>query len=180
MHRRVLQGGRGSPPAERRAASQMGRVKDEVGRQAKLAGNKAAGGESRRGGEADGARQVNGGGTEAERSQGSRSDRRAANQASAIADQIESMRKARRDLQLWIQMLGTDRSKDVAAAQTNLLKKPDIALGMLLEAAESIDNPILAANALEALRLLNRPEVTAPAMLAVLRRTEQQQVWPAQ
>lgn len=99
--------------------------------------------------------------------------------ASAIADQIESMRKARRDLQLWIQMLGTDRRKDVAAAQTNLLKKPEIALGMLLEAAENIENPILAANALAALQLLNRPAVTAPAMLAVLRRAEQQQVWPA-
>ncbi|MDA1052345.1 MAG: discoidin domain-containing protein [Planctomycetota bacterium] len=99
--------------------------------------------------------------------------------ASAIADQIESMRKARRDLQLWIQMLGTDRRKDVAAAQANLLKKPEIALGMLLEASENIENPILAANALEALRLLNRPDITAPAMLAVLRRTEQQQVWPA-
>ncbi|MBP87721.1 MAG: hypothetical protein CMJ64_13525 [Planctomycetaceae bacterium] len=97
----------------------------------------------------------------------------------AIAGQIESLRRARRDLQLWMQMLGTEKRADIATAQTNLLKKPKIALGMLLEASEDVEKPILAANALGTLRLLNQPDIAAPAMIAVLWRTEQQQVWPA-
>lgn len=97
----------------------------------------------------------------------------------AIAAQIESSRRARRDMQLWMRMLGTEKRTDIATAQTNLLKKPKIALGMLLEASEDIEKPILANNALAALRMLNQPDITAPAMLAVLGRTEQQQVWPA-
>lgn len=98
--------------------------------------------------------------------------------ASAVATRIENLRRARRDLQSWLRMLGSDRERDVAAAQTNLLKRPEIALGMLLEASESIDNPVLAGNALVALRSMNQPETTVPAMIGVLRRTEQQQVWP--
>ena len=97
----------------------------------------------------------------------------------AISGQIDSLRRARRDLQLWMRMLGTEKRADIATAQTNLLKQPKIALGMLLEASEDIENPILAANALGTLRLLNQPEMTAPAMIAVLKQTEQQQVWPA-
>lgn len=96
----------------------------------------------------------------------------------AISGQIDSLRRARRDLQLWMRMLGTEKRADIATAQTNLLKQPKIALGMLLEASEDIENPILAANALGTLRLLNQPEITAPAMIAVLKRTEQEQVWP--
>lgn len=98
--------------------------------------------------------------------------------ASAVATRIENLRRARRDLQSWLRMLGSERERDVAAAQTNLLKQPDIALGMLLEAAESTDNPLLAGNALVALRSMNQPNITIPAMIGVLRRDEQQTVWP--
>jgi hypothetical protein len=97
----------------------------------------------------------------------------------AITEEIERRLRARRDLQFWVRMLGTERRKDIMAAQSNLRKNPEVALGMLIEASENIDKPILAANSLEALRLLNRPEITLPAMIAVLRRSEQQQVWPA-
>jgi len=96
-----------------------------------------------------------------------------------IAEEIARRRRAHRDLQVSIRLLGTERRKDIMAAQSNLRKNPEVALGMLLEASENVENPILAANALEALRLLNQPELTLPAMIAVLRRTEQQQVWPA-
>jgi hypothetical protein len=97
----------------------------------------------------------------------------------AISGQIDSLRRSRRDLQLWMRMLGSEKREDIATAQTNLLKQPKIALGMLLEASEDIENPILAANALSSLRFLNQAEITGPAMIAVLGRTEQQQVWPA-
>jgi hypothetical protein len=96
-----------------------------------------------------------------------------------IGEEIERQRRARRDLQFWIGMLGTERRKDIIAAQNNLRSNANVALGMLLEASENIDKPILAANSLETLRLLNQPEIALPAMIAVLRRSEQQQVWPA-
>jgi hypothetical protein len=97
----------------------------------------------------------------------------------ALTAQIESLRRARRNLQLWMRMLGTEKRADIATAQTNLLKQPKVALSMLIEASEDIENPILAANALATLRLMNQPEIAAPAMLAVLKRAEQQEVWPA-
>ncbi|MBL7041926.1 MAG: discoidin domain-containing protein [Pirellulaceae bacterium] len=96
-----------------------------------------------------------------------------------IAEEIERRRRAQRDMQVWIRLLGTERRKDIIAAQSNLRRNPSVALGMLLEASENTDNPILAANSLETLRLLNQPKSTLPAMVAVLIRTEQQEVWPA-
>jgi hypothetical protein len=96
-----------------------------------------------------------------------------------LAEEIGRQLQARRDLQFWIQLLGTERRKDIVAAQSNLRKNAQVALGMLLEASGRIDKPILAANSLETLRLLYQPEISLPAMIAVLRRSEQQQLWPA-
>jgi hypothetical protein len=98
---------------------------------------------------------------------------------SVLVGQIESRRRARRDLQSWLRMLGSERRRDVDAARTNLLKNPEIALGMLIEASGNTEKPILASNALVALRMLNQPKLTMPAMISVLKRAEQQQVWPA-
>ena len=96
-----------------------------------------------------------------------------------IAEEIERRRRAQRDMQVWIRLLGTERRKDIVAAQSNLRRNPAVALAMLLEASENTDNPVLAANSLETLRLLNQPQMTLPAMVAVLSRSEQQEVWPA-
>lgn len=97
----------------------------------------------------------------------------------AMNVEIERRRRARRELKFWVQLLESEKRSDVQTAQTNLLKQPDIAMGMMIEAAENVDKPILAANAIEVLRLLNRPDVTLPAMVAVLQRSEQQIIWPA-
>jgi len=96
-----------------------------------------------------------------------------------IAEEIERRRRAQRDMQVWIRLLGTERRKDIIAAQSNLRRNPAVALAMLLEASENTDNSILVANSLETLRLLNQPQITLPAMVAVLSRSEQQEVWPA-
>lgn len=96
-----------------------------------------------------------------------------------ITEEIERRRRAQRGMLVWMRLLGTDRRKDIVAAQSNLRRNPAVALGMLLEASENTDNPVLVANALETLRLLNQPQMTLPAMVAVLSRTEQQEVWPA-
>ncbi len=96
-----------------------------------------------------------------------------------MSARIDELRRARRDMQFWVRLLGTENRKDIVGAQNELLRKPEIALGMMLEAAEDVEQPILAANALEVLRLLNQPEVTLPAMIDVLRRSEQPEVWPA-
>ncbi len=99
--------------------------------------------------------------------------------ARVIAEEIERRRRAQRDMQVWLRLLGTERRKDIVAAQSNLRRNPSVALGMLLAASENTDNPVLVANSLETLRLLNQPQVTLPAMVAVLSRSEQQEVWPA-
>lgn len=95
-----------------------------------------------------------------------------------LSGEIETRRRARRDLQAWMQMLGSANRSEVATAQAQLIKHPDTAVGMMVETSSQADQPVLVANALEMLRLLDRPNAALPAMLAVLKRTQQRKNWP--
>ncbi len=97
----------------------------------------------------------------------------------AILAEIASRRKARRDLRTWVQLLEREDRGNIATAHSNLLRQPDVALGMMIEASENLEKPILAANSLEVLRMLGRPKEAIPAMIAVLKRPEQKDIWPA-
>lgn len=101
------------------------------------------------------------------------------NKTNVILAEIARLRKARRDLRTWVQLLELEDRSSISTAHSNLLRQPDVALGMMIEASENAEKPILAANALEVLRMLKRPQETIPAMIAVLKRPEQKTVWPA-
>lgn len=101
------------------------------------------------------------------------------NKTNEILAEIARLRKARRDLRTWVQLLELKDRSSISTAHSNLLRQPDVALGMMIEASENTEKPILAANALEVLRMLNRPKETIPATIAVLGRIEQKAVWPA-
>ncbi|MFT5523369.1 MAG: hypothetical protein ACI9HK_001315 [Pirellulaceae bacterium] len=98
--------------------------------------------------------------------------------AGVLATEIERRRKARRDLQSWMQLLESDDRREIATAQTQLSRDVDTTVSLLVEATEQLDKPILVRNAMELLRILNRPQASVPAMLAVLERNEQQENWP--
>ncbi|MCA9117353.1 MAG: discoidin domain-containing protein [Planctomycetaceae bacterium] len=102
-------------------------------------------------------------------------------QSAAISSEIEQRRRARRELGAWMQLLAHDRSKkegDVRTAQLQLARKPEIALPLLLEAVQKVDQPHLVANSLELLVQLRRPEQALNSALGVLGRPEQKQNWP--
>lgn len=99
-------------------------------------------------------------------------------QADKMVAEIERRRRVRRKLLVAMQLLGSSQRSEVRAAQSELFAEPDVAIPLLLQAAQS-DKPVLVANALEMLRRLNRPAISLPAMVGVLSRTEQQSSWPA-
>lgn len=98
--------------------------------------------------------------------------------AGGISEEVERRRKARRQLKSWMQMLASEERKNVQTAQTQLLQDPDTAVGMVLEALQGAESGVQTSNYLETLRLLNRPETTTPAMLALLERTDRAALWP--
>ena len=98
--------------------------------------------------------------------------------AGGLAADIERRRRAKRDLQSWMQLLESTDRREIATARTQLSRDVDTAVSLLVEATEQLDKPILVRNALEVLRTLNRPDVSVPAMLAVLERSEQSENWP--
>jgi hypothetical protein len=99
-------------------------------------------------------------------------------QAGILEAEIERRRRARRDLLTWMQLLESPDRRDVDSARLHLFRDVDTALSLLTEATEQVDKPVLARNALSLLRQINRPEVTVPAILAVLGRSDQQENWP--
>lgn len=102
-------------------------------------------------------------------------DRQAAGE---VKKQVEEQRKARLRLKTAMRLLASDRRGDVKAAQEQLFAEQEAAWPLIVEATRG-DNPVLAANALEMLRVFNQPPRAVPAMLAVLSRPQQQAVWPA-
>lgn len=99
-------------------------------------------------------------------------------QADRLMAEIERRRRVRRKLLVAMQLLGSSQRSEVRAAQSELFAEPDVAIPLLLRAAQS-DQPVLVGNALEMLRRLNRPAISLPAMVGVLSRPEQQASWPA-
>ena len=97
--------------------------------------------------------------------------------ADQLAADIERRRRAKRDLQSWMQLLESTDRREISTAQTQLSRDVDTAVSLLVEATEQLDKPILVRNAMAVLRNLNRPEFSVPAILAVLERSEQQENW---
>lgn len=97
--------------------------------------------------------------------------------ADQLAADIERRRRAKRDLQSWMQLLESTDRREISTAQTQLSRDVDTAVSLLVEATEQLDKPILVRNAMEVLRNLNRAEFSVPAILAVLERSEQQENW---
>ena len=69
--------------------------------------------------------------------------------ATAIKDEIERRRRAKRDLQAYMNMLASANRREVEAAQFELLKDPETSLSILAEASRRTDKPVLASNAVE-------------------------------
>lgn len=98
--------------------------------------------------------------------------------ANLIKEEIERRRRAKRDLQAYMNMLASTNRREVEAAQFELLKDPETALSLLAEASQRTDKPALATNALESLGLIDRPQQALPILVEVLRRDSQQKLWP--
>lgn len=98
--------------------------------------------------------------------------------AAGISEEVERRRKARRQLKSWMQMLASPERKNVQTAQTQLQQDPETAVGMVLEALQAAEPGPQTGNYLETLRLLNRPEVTVPAMIELLEQSERAPLWP--
>lgn len=99
-------------------------------------------------------------------------------EAGKLEKEVERRREARRRLQTWIQLLGSETNSEVRSAQSQLAQDPGTALTLLIEAVRQADKPVLVNNAMELLRRLKRPDVALPAMVGVLERPEQQKNWP--
>lgn len=98
--------------------------------------------------------------------------------AQAMTQEIERLRKARRQLKSWLTMLASGEERDVQAAQTQLLQDPDTATGMVLESLRSATEEKTAAAYLDTLRQLGRSEVVVPALLELLREPDRKALWP--
>ena len=98
--------------------------------------------------------------------------------AQSLTDEIERIRKARRQLKSWIQLLGSAERKDVQAAQTQLLLDPDTALGMVLDALRATNSPEQATNYVETLGLLERPDIVMPEYIELLKDETREAIWP--
>lgn len=98
--------------------------------------------------------------------------------AQQLTQEIERVRKARRQLKSWLTMLGSAESREVQTAQTQLLQDPDTAVGMILESLRTTANADLASNYLDTLRQIGRSEVVVPVLLDLLRDDQHQALWP--
>lgn len=98
--------------------------------------------------------------------------------ATLIKDEIERRRRAKRDLQAYMNMLSSANRREVEAAQFELLKDPETSLSILAEASQRTDKPVLASNAVETLGLLDRPPQAQAILVEILKRNNQQSLWP--
>ncbi len=98
--------------------------------------------------------------------------------AQQLTEEIERIRKARRQLKSWLTMLASTEAREVQTAQTQLLQDPDTATGMILESLRTTEKPEVAINYLETLRQIGRSEVVVPALLDVLRDEQRKGLWP--
>ncbi len=98
-------------------------------------------------------------------------------QARTLQQKIESHRKVRRRLRVGMDLLTSKERGRAKEAQEILWEEQEVAFPLLLEALQS-DNPVLVTNSLELLRKFNQPSRTLPAMIAILGREKQAEVWP--
>ncbi|MFO0871159.1 MAG: hypothetical protein U0935_19725 [Pirellulales bacterium] len=98
--------------------------------------------------------------------------------AQTLTQEIERIRKARRQLKSWLSLLASAEMREVQTAQTQLLQDPDTASGMILEALRGTDKPALAAVYLDTLRQIGKSEVVVPVLLELLRDPQQQVLAP--
>jgi len=98
--------------------------------------------------------------------------------ATLIKDEIERRRRAKRDLQAYMNMLASANRREVEAAQFELLKDPETSLSILAEASQRTDKPVLASNAVETLGMLDRPQQAQAILVEILKRNNQQALWP--
>src|SRR6185436_10305415 len=98
--------------------------------------------------------------------------------AGALKDEIERRRRAKRDLQAYMNMLASANRREVEAAQFELLKDPETSLSILAEASQRTDKPVLASNAVETLGMLDRPQQAQAILVEILKRNNQQALWP--
>lgn len=98
--------------------------------------------------------------------------------AQQLTEEIERIRKARRQLKSWLTMLASTEAREVQTAQTQLLQDPDTATGMILESLRTTEKPEVAVNYLETLRQIGRSEIVVPALLDVLRDEQRKGLWP--
>ncbi len=98
--------------------------------------------------------------------------------AREMLQRIESHRKVRRRLRVGMELLTAKERGRAKEAQEILWEEQEVAFPLLLEALQS-DNPVLVTNTLELLRKFNQPSRTLPAMIAILGREKQTEVWPA-
>ena len=99
-------------------------------------------------------------------------------EANQLKTSIEDRWKARRKLATAMRLLASTSRSEVRAAQEQLWDDAESAIPLLQEAVRG-PNPALAANALEMLRLFNRPETSLAAIVGVLANVAQEPIWPA-
>jgi len=90
---------------------------------------------------------------------------------------IERHRTVRRRLRVGMDQLASKERGSVKKAAEILWEEQDVALPLLLESLKS-ENTVLVSNTLELLRKFNQPERTLPAMISILGRPQQADVWP--
>jgi tetratricopeptide (TPR) repeat protein len=101
-----------------------------------------------------------------------------ASAAESLASAIGQYRAARRQLDSSMRFLASDESSQISAARLELSKRPDDALPLLVEASADATKPKLVQRALAIMVQLDRPKLSIPAMVAVLKRPEQKENWP--
>ncbi len=98
-------------------------------------------------------------------------------QAQQLQVRIEDCRRACEDLKGLLPQLAADDPQAVIDAQNRFFERGDVAVPLLADAIESGDESIAQA-ALKTLPTLRRPGPTLPVLVALLRRPEQESLWP--
>jgi len=98
-------------------------------------------------------------------------------QADQLHAALEDRRRAWGELEALVAKLASEKREEVLAAQNRFFERADVALPLLDRATRDKD-PKRVAAALETLARLRRPEQVLPIMVGVLRRPEQEPVWP--
>jgi len=100
------------------------------------------------------------------------------NLAKQLGTAIDERRKSRRGLESSMRFLNSDDPREVASARLQLPQRPDDAMPLLIEASADATKPKLVQRALALMVQIDRPKLSIPAMVAILKRPEQKENWP--